>query len=63
MSNAALGTASAEAQVLAHPVVQRELSCQNVDIELLRQGDLAAVQSRALTSPLLTSEELQTLIT
>lgn len=62
LSNVTPGTPHAEALLLAHPVVQRELQRQQMDIQYLNQGDLMAVQSYAVSSALLTRDELRALL-
>lgn len=55
-------TSDAEARVVAHHVVQRELSRQYEDITLLRQAQYHMVRTRALASSLLSDQEVAALM-
>lgn len=56
------GNASVEAEILACPIVQRELERQKSDLDALRIGAVIDVRRRAYVSPILTREELQRFI-
>ena len=52
---------SAEAAILGHEVVQRELSRQKRDLDLLRGGALDGVKSQAYADELLSAAEIEDL--
>jgi hypothetical protein len=61
LSGVVPNTPKKEAQLLAHPLIQRALARQQQDLLLLRKGDVAELLRQAVANPTFTEQELDRL--